>query len=125
MLPLNFIFTLSTLLNPLFAAPAPLPAEPITPAKSYLIMNADIYSSFLAGTNPDKWHALEQFNVTVMGAWAGSMPVLCTLNWDASIANGNFATTEPFTCSDPSVYVAMERGNMTPMIGWDISVHLR
>lgn len=125
MLPFKFILTLSNLLVPLFAAPTPLPAGPIAPDKSYLIMNADIYSSFMAGTNPDRRHTPEQFNVTVLGAWAGSMPVLCTLEWDASIANGNFAATEPFTCSDPSVYVSMERGNLTPMIGWDISVHLR
>jgi hypothetical protein len=125
MLSPTLILTLSTLLTPLLATPAPLPAGPLTPDKSYLIMNADIYSTFLAGTNTDKWHTPEKFNLTVMGAWAGSMPVLCTLDWDASIANGKFATTEPFACSDPSVYIAMERGNVTPMTGWDVHVHLR
>ncbi len=124
MLPIYTLLTLTTVLTSLLAAPSPLPAGPITPDKSYLIMSADIYSSFVARTNPDKWHAPEQFNLTVMGAWAGSMPVLCTLDWDAIIANGKFAGTDAFACSDPSVYVAMERGNITPMIGWDVSVHL-
>jgi len=120
---LTFLSTyLTTLTN---ALPAPLPASPITLQSTYLILNATVSQpwSSIQGQNP------EHFIFSLVGDWDGSVPVTCSLHWNAGITSvtdeDQFTVNvhaPAFTCSDRGVTVDMTRVRVEPWFLWQISV---
>jgi len=129
MLSLPLLTLLTTYLTtPTTAAPAPLPASPIALQSTYLILNASVTQpwSSLQGHNP------EHFVFTLVGDWAGSVPVTCSLHWNAGLAS---VTDEDvftvnvqapaFACSDRGVTVDMTRVRVEPWFLWQVNVEAK
>ncbi len=107
-------------------APSPVPAGPITAQATYLILTADINQpwSSIQGVNP------ETFSFTVVGQWAGSTPVTCTLNWNAGVVTitdeGQKKVDATFNnCTDPNVEIDMKRYRIEPWFLWEITIQAR
>jgi len=129
MLYLPLLTLLSTSFTTLIAAaPGPVPASPIALQSTYLILNATVTQpwSSIQGHNP------EHFIFSLVCDWTGSVPVTCSLHWNAGLAS---VTDEDvftvnvhapaFACSDRGVTVDMTRVRVEPWFLWEISVQAK
>jgi len=123
---LTLLFTYLTTLTT--AAPAPLPASPIALQSTYLILNATVTQPW----SPIQHNNPEHFVFSLVGDWAGSVPVTCSLHWNAGLAS---VTDEDvftinvhapaFACSDRGVTVDMTRVRVEPWFLWQVSVEAK